>query len=191
MERFQRTDAGSPSGTKTDEEYGAVLDENVTLDLARGFSGAQLTGDVDAQGNAEDWPVVMEQAYAQYLGRYSTLENGVDPASISSVCQLLTGMAETTVNLSGMTDQEISDLMNAHRTDGMVLATKSTVANSQLVPNHAYAVVGFDPGADGNATGWKVYNPWGNVNRYYPANLDLPINGLSANFSTLTYFSTY
>ncbi|MGO8745488.1 MAG: hypothetical protein ACLQNE_05820 [Thermoguttaceae bacterium] len=81
--------------------------------------------------------------------------------------------------------------MNAHRTDGMVLATKPTPANSQLVPNHAYAVVGFDPGADGNAIGWKVYNPWGNPSLPYPPNLDLPINGLSANFSTLTYFEVY
>ena len=164
----------------------------MTLDLARGFSGAQLTGDVNAQGNAEDWPVVMEQAYAQYLGRYSTLENGVDPASILQCLPVADGHGRNhrePLRDDGSRDFRLDE--RRHRTDGMVLATKSTVANSQLVPNHAYAVVGFDPGADGNATGWKVYNPWGNVNRYYPANLDLPINGLSANFSTLTYFSTY
>ena len=41
----------------------------------------------------------------------------------------------------------------------MVLATKPTPANSQLVPNHAYAVVGFDPGPMETPSGGRCIIP--------------------------------
>ena len=103
--------------------------ETVTISLLRGFNSDALTGDFDAQGDEEDWPLVMEQAYAQYMGtngisNYSNL----DGVNAVQAWQTLTGGSANTVSVSGDSGTTISNLIQTNMATGayVVLGTKVT-----------------------------------------------------------------
>lgn len=147
----------------------------VSSSLDRGWDAAQLSGDLDANGCAEVWPIVLEDAYAQMVGGFDQINQG---GQAPDVYEALTGSSNNqTIITNGMTADEIVIAINNARGQGkqVVLATKDNIdagitnmTNPPVATNHAYVVVGAD---SANVT---LDNPWGANNN--AANVDVPID---------------
>ena len=72
--------------------------------LSRGEVMAQLSGDTDADGNAEIWPIVLERAYAQQFG-----EEALDFGNAHVVWERLTNREAKLFETKNLTHQEIAE----------------------------------------------------------------------------------
>jgi hypothetical protein len=117
----------------------------------------------DMPENGVLWVALAEKAYAEANGAgYVTTQevgsdsynalNGGDPAW---ALHAITGQS---ANDFAINPTNLAAAWNAG--DYIVIATGATTANSAIVSDHAYAVVGYTASS---STPFEVYNPWGTV----------------------------
>jgi hypothetical protein len=108
---------------------------------------AQLSGDVDASGRAEIWPLLLEQAYAMMRGGYDNLETV--GGFVGDAYTAFTGLTGSELKATdSMPDNEsIVDAINA-----ALVAQRQVVLNtrpgqgllgSNLFGPHAYVVMSY------------------------------------------------
>ena len=160
------------------DDKGVVTSYTVTLHRpeehwwgAKTFSEVKITVDaVYAYGHAqarlagndhEVWPVVLEKAFAEYLGGYNKLHQG---ASAARAMELLTGKEAETIRFGWMTsygpERLTSDLAAGKL---VVFDTKPGLDENgpyRLLEHHAYEAAGTVM-VDGNLC-VALHNPWGN-----------------------------
>ena len=128
----------------------------MSMNLERGFDMAQLSGDVDKDGKAEIWTVLLEEAFAQMVGGYENIDNGGNPASFYSA---LTGSTPSAmISTSGKTNSQIWNEINNPRGQGRTVILNTKVIQPDPSPvkgHHAYLIIGV------SAAGYDLYNPWG------------------------------
>lgn len=133
---------------------------HMTLTLDMGRTAADLGGDVDANGNVEVWPLMLEKAYAEVFGGgYGGMNQGGNAAT---VWQQLTEAAtktydETSPEWSGTSNSNgisFRALLDAGKK--VVVGTKDQVSGNVLHGDHAYVVLEVDINGD-----VRLYNPWG------------------------------
>jgi hypothetical protein len=117
---------------------------------------------VDVVGGVKEiWPQVLEKAFAQLGGGYSSISNGGSPVW---AMEELTGKAATWYSPSqfGTTSAQIVANFNSLiSANDMIVLDTSTSGNStyNLVGNHAYMFDGLV--TQGGTTYVKALNPWG------------------------------
>jgi len=134
------------------------------------------------------WPSVMEKAFADHQilfgGRVQTGETAEDATSSGSekvALALLTGVPQNHIdrqyidprrdedpnyNYDDRINGAMATLTNAaSRGEYAVVGTRNGSATweNNLVPNHAYSVVGYKPGPDGGT--FELRNPWGDASK--------------------------
>jgi hypothetical protein len=154
--------------------------ETVQFELTRGFDASKLSGDEDDYGRVEVWNVVLEQAYAQHAGGYPALDNGGNP---DVVWQLLTGKSGGRIDVSGLTDQQISDKISEYRAAEKLVVIATLANASNLVGNHAYAVNAA--ATDGR---WPLRNPYGPTSND-DGTTSIAIDRLSENIAWIYYLN--
>ena len=127
-------------------------------------------------GVKEIWPQVLENAFAQLGGGYSSIMNGGSPVY---AMEQLTGKAATWYSpvQFGSTAAQITANFNGliKANDMIVLDTNTSNSTYNLVGNHAYMFDGLV--TQGGVTYVKALNPWG----FDQPNL-IPVTALSKAF---------
>ncbi len=158
-------------GTYTVRFFNNGVAAYVTVDsyLPTTSGGALLYADrgaVYTNAGNELWTALAEKAYAQInemgwirsgstsgQNSYSALEGGYIYAALGQI----TGQSTTAFAYTA-TASNFTTFVNAFNQNKLIgFASKSTPASSQVVGNHAYAVVGYDA-ANQTIT---LFNPWG------------------------------
>jgi hypothetical protein len=136
-------------------DNGEPFNQEVTFELDRGFDGAQLSGDFDAAGNVEIWPLVVERAYAEYMGGFGQINSG---GTAQAPWKLLTGRDGRNEDVAAWTNADILALIQLElTTNGKLLFLASKDDASDIVPKHAFSIVR----RSGTNPGWVLSNPWG------------------------------
>ncbi len=159
-------------GTYTVRFYHDGTAEYVTVDsyLPASASGQLIyanRGALDTNPNNELWTALVEKAYAQLnemgwlhgalsatgQNSYSAIINGYIYMALGQI----TGQHTAAFNYT-TTTTSLTNFVNAYDEGKSIgFASKSAPASSQIVANHAYAVVGYDV-ANQSIT---LFNPWG------------------------------
>jgi hypothetical protein len=158
---------------------GTYVDKKVTVNA--GFiSRSSQTTDVNAKGQNEIWPMIIEKAYAKYKGGYDKIEGG-NPAEF---LEAVTGRPSNQVpgfmtSLMYPYQQLENDFTSGK---SIILGTYDAVnGNYGLIKDHAYAVhrVYTDPTTGRQMV--ELYNPWGNKHPQA-----IPCDEVSQYFETVT-----
>jgi calpain family cysteine protease len=115
----------------------------------------------DGTTSTQLWAALAEKAYAQenesgWIGTSSPGVNSYQALNIgwpSWALQALTGLPTTDIAVTGA---NVADAWTGGKL--IALGTVSSPASSTLVPDHAYAVVDYDPSS---SSPFVLYNPWG------------------------------
>jgi hypothetical protein len=125
----------------------------------------------------EVWPLVVEQAFAKLYGGYEAINRGRSPAL---ALEALTGKPAESFRLGWLSSFGPSDLTAALSAGKLVvLRTSASLPGNnapQLVPGHAYAVIGIDV-VQGRPC-LRLQNPWGFVH-----DVAIPVDDLRRWFS--------
>jgi hypothetical protein len=137
--------------------------EVVRANMDRGAAQAQLSGDVDANGNAEIWPQLLEKAYGQYVSLFGDGWPALDRGNMAGrVWRPFTGNPHVQKALKDFTEAEFAALVNGN--NYVVVGTKADLVierrETRLFPSHAYAVVGYENGK------FTLYNPHGKADEF-------------------------
>jgi hypothetical protein len=155
-------------------DQGQVMSYTVTLHepkdrwiFGKTFSGVKITVDpVYAEGHAviakdgdasEVWPLVLEKAFAQYVGGYNKLNQG---STANVPMEALTGRPATNLALESYGEGRLERDLAAGKL--VVLETMTKFSGPKvdgMIPNHAYDVTGTE------RRHGELYvtfsNPWG------------------------------
>jgi hypothetical protein len=135
-------------------------DIDVTVDATYITDHARVRDD---HGTPEVWPLVMEKAYAQYLGGYGKLESG---GVARDAMRVLTGKPATQIGLGLFTSYR-ADRLQSDLAAGKLItfATEEGIEvdaeDHYLISNHAYVVTGTEM-VDGKLC-VTLHNPWGHL----------------------------
>lgn len=159
----------SPNSLLPDILPGGWIDYSVTMDLSRGPGSARLTGDTDAQGHAEVWPILLEKAFAMREGGYAQINGG----NSGEAWVALTGTTYEWVSFGGMSAIEmLQEIANATGAGKQVIGAThddlsiAPVLSPKVVEDHAYTVTGFQ--TIGGVTHVNLCNPHGENDAVIP-----------------------
>lgn len=119
------------------------------LDRANLFGGSTTAGEL--------WPALVEKAYAQWKGGYDAIGHG---GWMAPALEAITGKRADDYALKGLAADSVAAMIEKAAEQGrpMTCSTGSSPAVRDLVPNHAYSVLGVVR-HDGEA--WvQLRNPW-------------------------------
>ncbi len=147
-------------GSKTD--YVTVNDQLPVASANPSYNGGFA---FDEPQNGVLWVALAEKAFVQenLSGQIDTAQPGV--ASYTALngnfpavaLAAITGQSTDEFNLTpGMSAQEIAAALQAG--DLVCIGSDSSGINSELVPDHCYAVIGYNPSS---SMPFEVFNPWG------------------------------
>jgi hypothetical protein len=147
--------------------------------FAKGHADARECG-----ASHEMWPIVIEQAFARLYGGYENINR---PRSPALAMEVLTGKPVESFRFGWPSSFGLSDITAALSAGKLVvLRTPASLPGNnaaQLVPEHAYAVVGIDM-VQGRPC-LRLQNPWGFVH-----STPIPVDELRQWFSGADVGST-
>lgn len=137
--------------------------ETVKADFPGGLNGNGHagTGDKNALGQGEIWPLVIEKAYAQWKGGYDKIK---DNGNAGQFMEALTGHASKTYTpinfpMVGYTYGNLRDDFNSGK--NITFLSRDAVSGKYgVVKDHYYAVQSVYTDANGKQM-VQLYNPWG------------------------------
>lgn len=162
-----------------------TVDRYLPTDSSGTFVYANMGGSYNNSSN-ELWVALAEKAYAQlnesgWIGQDNTNSyEGISSGYISDAFAQITGRSSSLGNTLDFT--LITNAVNSGKLVG--LATNSSGVASNIVPNHAYVVTGYNS----STQKFSLFNPWG-VNGGYdgrnfkPGTIELTWSEITANFS--------
>jgi hypothetical protein len=177
------TDNGD--GTFTVRYYISGVADYVTVDEYLPTSGgvflyANLGKRLDESDNVL-WVALAEKAYAEEnesggLGRSVSANSyaSIDSGNPGLATTQITDRANTSLQTNNLTFAAIRTQFDAGK--AITFGTKPTTS-AGIVPNHAYAVVGYDP----VAMTITLFNPWGLASQADPGLITLTIAQIQAN----------
>ena len=148
-------------GTSTTYEEDAVFPA-----LRPGVAYGAHRGSTDAKGNRELWPMLIEKAWADKLGGYDVLDQGIFPAD---ALESITGKAATSTTTESKTGAELINIMCAADRAGkpvVVWTDDRRQPDDTIVDDHAYCYMGI--AKEENTL--FLRNPWGRKHVYIKPN---------------------
>ena len=148
-------------------DYVTVNDQLPLAALDPSYNGGYA---FDAPQNRILWAALAEKAFAEEnltgqlntsqpgIASYAALNSGDASVALPAITGWLTGYSEVT---PGVTASEIA----ADLKDGVLVCINtpsSSASESHLVPDHCYAIVGYNPSS---SMPFELFNPWG-INTY-------------------------
>ncbi len=167
-----------------------TVDKYLPIDASGFFAYAQ-PGEIDRKyndPNNELWVALAEKAYAQlnesgWIGQNNTNSyKGIEGGSDGDVVTQITGR-----KTSYSTSFNLNTMVSAFNSGSLIGVSSKDYAYqvaSNIVPNHAYFVIGYNS----STQKFKLYNPWGEEGGTYegqkkPGIVDVSVNELIASFS--------
>jgi hypothetical protein len=150
---------GTPVNVWTVTLYNNGVPDYITVDneLPNG-------GNLYANPENDLWAALFEKAYAQANGglaqnSYSTM-NGGSQYTMQTYLESITGLTNSNSwGFGGLGQPKASDVANNLNSGGMVvLGTPDSPPCGNIVNNHCYAVLNYDPN---QALPFTLFNPWG------------------------------
>jgi hypothetical protein len=157
--------------------FETYVDKKITVN-GTFISRSSLPGDVNAKGQGEIWPQIIEKAYAKYKGRDW---DGINGGSAAEFLEAITGRPATK-HIPMLFDYSFQELENDFNSGkNIVFGTYDSISGQYgLVADHAYALNRVYTDSTGRQM-VELYNPWGNTHPQA-----IPYDDFFKHFETIT-----